>query len=160
VTVSCHPAPTDRLPGLAVAVAAMRADRLDDRPHEDVAQLAFAAVTDQPELLGSGDVAADRLAVHPRQFRRRHLVPVPRVATLGELNELLAAGDVVDDARHIARRPDPVGVVAAAEVASMAALPEEAFDSAAILGAKVDTKGRVSVRQTSTRRPWDWLDER
>lgn len=82
------------------------------------------------------------------RFRRRHLVPVPRVASLGELNEVLAAGDVIDDARHIASRPDPVGVAAAAEVASMAALPEEAFDTAAILGAKVDTKGRVSVRQS------------
>ena len=82
------------------------------------------------------------------RFRRRHLVPVPRVASLGELNELLAAGDVIDDGRHIARRPDAVGVAAATEVASMAALPEEPFDTAAILGAKVDTKGRVSVRQS------------
>jgi transposase len=82
------------------------------------------------------------------RFRRRHLVPVPRVASLAELNALLAAGDVIDDARHIAARPDPVGVAAMAEVASMAPLPTEAFDSAAILGAKVDTKGRVSVRQS------------
>lgn len=82
------------------------------------------------------------------RFRRRHLVPVPRVASLAELNQLLAAGDVIDDARHIASRPDPVGVAAAAEVASMVALPAEAFDAAAILDAKVDTKGRVSVRQS------------
>jgi transposase len=82
------------------------------------------------------------------RFRRRHLVPVPRVASLAELNALLAEGDIVDDARHIASRPEPVGVAAAAEVASMAPLPAEAFDPAAILGAKVDTKGRVSVRQS------------
>ncbi len=82
------------------------------------------------------------------RFRRRHLVPVPRVASLAELNDLLAAGDVIDDARHIARRPEPVGVAAAAEVAAMAALPDEAFDTAAVLSAKVDTKGRISVRQS------------
>ena len=82
------------------------------------------------------------------RFRRRHLVPVPQVASMAELNELLAAGDVIDDARHIARRPDPVGVAAAAELASMRALPAEPFDSAAVFSAKVDTKGRVSVRQS------------
>ena len=82
------------------------------------------------------------------RFRRRHLVPVPRVASMAELNELLAAGDVIDDARHIATRPEPVGVAFAAEVASMAPLPAEAFDPATILSAKVDTKGRVSVRQS------------
>ena len=52
-------------------------------------------------------------------FRRHHLVPVPRVGSLAELNGLLAAGDVIDDARHIAARRDPVGVAAAAEVAAM-----------------------------------------
>lgn len=82
------------------------------------------------------------------RFRRRHLVPVPKVASLAELNEMLAAGDVLDDARHIAARPDPVGVAAAAEVASMTVLPDEAFDAATVLAAKVDTKGRVSVRQS------------
>ena len=82
------------------------------------------------------------------RFRRRHLVPVPRVGSLAELNEVLGTGDVIDDARHIARRPDPVGVNAAAEVVCMAALPEEPFDAATILGVKVDTKGRVSVRQS------------
>lgn len=82
------------------------------------------------------------------RFRRRHLVPVPKVANLGELNEVLAAGDVIDDARHIAARRDPVGVAAAGEVASMTVLPDEAFDAATILAAKVDTKGRVSVRQS------------
>ena len=82
------------------------------------------------------------------RFRRRHLVPVPRVATLAELNELLAAGDAIDDERHIGRRPDPVGVTAAAEAASMGPLPTEPFDPAAVFSAKVDTKGRVSVRQS------------
>jgi transposase len=82
------------------------------------------------------------------RFRRRHLVPVPVVASMAELNALLAAGDVIDDERHVGRRPDSVGVAAAGEVASMRPLPAEAFDATAILSAKVDTKGRVCVRQS------------
>jgi len=82
------------------------------------------------------------------RFRRRHLVPVPTVASLSELNSMLAGGDVIDDDRHIARRVDSVGVAAATEVASMRALPAEAFDTVTMLEAKVDTKGRISVRQS------------
>ncbi len=82
------------------------------------------------------------------RFRRRHLVPVPNVADMAELNALLTAGDVIDDDRHIARRPETVGEAAAAEAPSLRALPEEAFDSCALLDAKVDTKGRICVRQS------------
>ncbi len=38
------------------------------------------------------------------RFRRNHLVPVPRVADLDELNALLAAADIDDEDLHIARR--------------------------------------------------------
>jgi transposase len=40
------------------------------------------------------------------RFRRRHLVPVPTVATLGELNELIAAADRLDDGAGDHRSPD------------------------------------------------------
>jgi hypothetical protein len=33
------------------------------------------------------------------RFRRRHLVPVPAVASLAALNQLIAAADMVDDGR-------------------------------------------------------------
>jgi transposase len=83
------------------------------------------------------------------RFRRRHLVPVPRVASLAELNELIAAGDRIDDDRHIGRRAATVGEAAGAEAASLRPLPDTPFDAAAILPAvKVDTKGRVCVRQS------------
>ena len=45
------------------------------------------------------------------RFRRRHLVPVPRVESLAELNALLEAADRSDDARHIAGRLATVGQV-------------------------------------------------
>ena len=49
------------------------------------------------------------------RFRRRHLVPVPRVESLAELNALLEAADRADDARHIAGRLATVGRMAEAE---------------------------------------------
>ena len=49
------------------------------------------------------------------RFRRRHLVPVPRVQSLAELNALLEAADRSDDARHIAGRLATVGQMAEAE---------------------------------------------
>ena len=83
------------------------------------------------------------------RFRRRHLVPVPRVGSLVELNEMIAAGDAVDDDRHIGRRAATVGEAAGAELAWLRPLPEAPFDSAAILAnVKVDTKGRICVRQS------------
>lgn len=83
------------------------------------------------------------------RFRRRHLVPVPRVASLAELNELIGAGDRIDDERHIARRVHSVGQAARAELVAMRPLPEVVFDSATIIPAvKVDTKGRICVRQS------------
>jgi transposase len=83
------------------------------------------------------------------RFRRRHLVPVPRVGSLVELNELIAAGDRIDDDRRIGRRADTVGEAARAELAWLGPLPAEPFDTAAILPAvKVDTKGRICVRQS------------
>ena len=54
------------------------------------------------------------------RFRRRHLVPVPTVASLAELNELIAAADAVDDGRVITGRPVTVGAAFAAEAAAAA----------------------------------------
>jgi transposase len=47
------------------------------------------------------------------RFRRRHLVPVPRVASLAELNERIAVADVVDDARVITGRTVTVSAASA-----------------------------------------------
>ena len=43
------------------------------------------------------------------RFRRRHLVPVPTVASLAELNELIAIADLLDDDRVITGRPITIG---------------------------------------------------
>jgi transposase len=82
------------------------------------------------------------------RFRRNHLVPMPDICSLDELNQLMAAADEADDSRHIARRVQSVGEAATAELAYLGALPEQAFDAVNLLRAKVDTKGRICVRQS------------
>ena len=81
------------------------------------------------------------------RFRRRHLVPIPRVTSLTELNELIAAGDAVDDARVITGRTVTVSAAFAAERPTLASLPAEVFDTARLLRPRVDTKARICVRQ-------------
>jgi len=81
------------------------------------------------------------------RFRRRHLVPVPKVGTLAELNAVVAAGDARDDARHIAGRLLTVGEHFAAEGAHLMDLPDERFDVALLLNCRVDAKSRICVRQ-------------
>ena len=80
------------------------------------------------------------------RFRRRHLVPVPRVQSLAELNALLEAADRSDDARHIAGRLATVRQMAEAERPTLGPLPAEPFEAAVPLRAKADGKARISVR--------------
>jgi transposase len=81
------------------------------------------------------------------RFRRRHLVPVPSVASLAALNQLIAAADILDDGRVITGRPVTVASAFAAEQPAMMALPAEMFDPARLLQARVDNRARVCVRQ-------------
>jgi transposase len=81
------------------------------------------------------------------RFRRRHLVPVPAVASLAGLNQRIAAADTIDDGRVITGRPVTVAAAFAAGQPAMMALPGEMFDPARLLQARVDNRARVSVRQ-------------
>jgi transposase len=82
------------------------------------------------------------------RFRRRHLVPVPAVGSLAELNDLIAASDAIDDGRVITGRPVTVGAAFAGESTQLLAVPAEPFDPARLLQARVDNRSRVSVRQS------------
>jgi transposase len=82
------------------------------------------------------------------RFRRAHLVPVPKVACLAELNQLLAERVAVDDARRIAHRAQTIGEAFGVEAARLHPLPAEPFDPARLLSAKVDAKARVCVLQS------------
>jgi len=81
------------------------------------------------------------------RFRRRHLVPVPRVSSMAELNELILNGCVIDDGRLIGHRRMSIGDHFALEAPTLRSLPVEAFDASVLSNHRVDTKARVSVRQ-------------
>jgi hypothetical protein len=81
------------------------------------------------------------------RFRRRHLVPVPGVASLAALNQLIAAGDLVDDGQVITGRPVTIAAAFAAEQPELLPLPAGPFDPARLLQARVDGRARVCVRQ-------------
>jgi transposase len=81
------------------------------------------------------------------RFRRNHLVPVPRVADLAELNTMLLAGCEADLARRIDGRPGTVEEAWAAERPLLGALPADPFDSAEVAAPRVDQKSLVTIRQ-------------
>jgi hypothetical protein len=79
------------------------------------------------------------------RFRRRWFVPVPRAASLVELNAWLAEADAAEDARHVAGRAASIGEDFAAERALLLPLPPEQFATAAVAWPRVDRYARVSV---------------
>jgi transposase len=81
------------------------------------------------------------------RFRRRRLVPVPRVDSMEELNELCEKGDAADDRRHIFGHKLSVGEHFALEAHELRPLPPEPFDTRRSLSCRVDGKSRVCVRQ-------------
>lgn len=81
------------------------------------------------------------------RFRRRRLVPMPRVDSLAELNELCAKGDAADEHRHIFGRAMTVGQHFEIERAELRPLPAEPFDARLESHNRVDPKSRVCVRQ-------------
>lgn len=81
------------------------------------------------------------------RFRRRHLVPVPQVQSVAELNDLIARADITDDARRIWGRRVTVGEHHATETEFLTPLPAETFDGRLLLSCRVDAKARVCVRQ-------------
>ncbi len=81
------------------------------------------------------------------RFRRTHCVPMPTVASIAELNELLAAADAKDEHRRIGNRTQTVGHDAQLERASLRPLPVEPFPTWLTLNPRVDRYARVTVRQ-------------
>lgn len=80
------------------------------------------------------------------RFRRNHLVPVPAVATMAELNERLIGYDLADDHRRIGDRTSSVGQHFAFEAGLLRPLPAERFETGLMLTPRVDRYARISVR--------------
>ncbi len=84
------------------------------------------------------------------RFRRNWLTPVPDVADLDELNARVDAAVAIDDARRQLTRNGVRRTVAdwwADEAPLLAPLPDEAADVVTELSCRVDTRGRICVRQ-------------
>ena len=81
------------------------------------------------------------------RHRRNHLVPVPQVADLAELNRLLLAGCEADLGRRIDRRPVTVGEAWALERPLLRGLPAEPYDACESAAPRVDAKSLVTIRQ-------------
>jgi len=79
-------------------------------------------------------------------FRRNHLVPVPRVESLDELNQVLLDGCRGEEQRRIAGKPHTVGEAMGIEREHLLPLPTEGFELAEISFPSVDGKGCVQVR--------------
>jgi transposase len=81
------------------------------------------------------------------RHRRNHLVPVPEVADLAELNRLLLAGCEADLDRRIDGRPVSVREAWGVERPLLLALPAEPFDACESAAPRVDAKSLVTIRQ-------------
>lgn len=79
-------------------------------------------------------------------FRRNHMVPVPEVDSLTDLNAMIERWDALDDARRIATRPHTIGELFAIEAGLLKALPEERFETGTWFTPRVDRYSQVSVR--------------
>jgi hypothetical protein len=79
-------------------------------------------------------------------FRRNHLVPVPEVESLAELNAMIEVWDVADDARRIGSRVRTVGEMFAAEARALQPLPNEPFGTGRWFTPRVDRYAQIPVR--------------
>jgi transposase len=94
------------------------------------------------------------------RFRRTHLVPVPKVNSMAELNARLAAADVADDARRITHRVRTVGEEFALELPLLHPLPAEGFETGLSLQPLVDRYSRITARQCTYSVPARFIGRR
>ncbi|WP_240929297.1 Mu transposase domain-containing protein [Streptomyces coryli] len=81
------------------------------------------------------------------RFRRNHLVPVPEVGSLSELNSMIDLWDEQDEERRIGSRPHTVGQSFALERSLLRPLPDEPFETGRVFNPRVDRYGQITVRQ-------------
>ena len=90
------------------------------------------------------------------RFRRRHLVPVPDVSPLAELNARLLAGCEADLQRRITGRQETVGESFARERPLLRGLPAERASTAEEATPRVDSKALVTIKQNRYSVPCVW----
>jgi transposase len=80
------------------------------------------------------------------RFRRNHLVPIPAVDSLAELNAMIEGWDLEDDQRRIGSRARTVGEDFAVEQPLLTPLPTEPFATDRLFTPRVDRCGQITVR--------------
>ena len=76
------------------------------------------------------------------RFRRTHTVPMPKVASITQLNTYFARCDANDDHRRVGQRTSTVGDDFAVEKALLRPLPAEGFETGIVLRPRVDRHAR------------------
>ncbi len=94
------------------------------------------------------------------RFRRAHLVPVPDVPSLEELNARIAIIDEAEDERILRGKLTSIGFNFRIEAEALAPLPTEDFECGLTLTPKVDRTSRISVRQCHYSVPARFIGER
>ncbi|MDT5292360.1 MAG: hypothetical protein QOF88_7249 [Mycobacterium sp.] len=105
-----------RYDNLKAAVARVLEGRCREETERFIAlrsHYGFSSFFCRPGLAGSHEKGGVEGEIG--RFRRRHLVPVPEVNSLTELNDLIAAADWIDDARHLSGRQFDIGTEFASE---------------------------------------------
>ena len=105
----------------------------------------FAAQFTTPGLEGAHEKGGVEGEVG--RCRRNHLVPVPEVADLAELNALLLAGCEADLERRVDGRPLTVREAWVTERPLLLALPADPYDACETAAPRVDAKSLVTIRQ-------------
>nr|WP_240929600.1 IS21 family transposase [Streptomyces coryli] len=80
------------------------------------------------------------------RFRRNHFVPIPRVASLAELNTLVDEWDATDELRRIGSRTHSVGEYFRMEQERLRPLPTEPFETGRWFTPRVDRYSQITVR--------------
>lgn len=81
------------------------------------------------------------------RFRRNHLVPVPAVDSIENLNVTIGACAAKDHSRTVTGKHAPIGELWTAEREHLGPLPEAPFDAAEHSRVRVNQKSLVTVRQ-------------
>ncbi|MFB4319940.1 IS21 family transposase [Actinomadura sp. 21ATH] len=80
------------------------------------------------------------------RFRRNHLVPVPVVESLAELNAMIADWEDEDDQRRIGSRVRTVAADFAVEQPLLQPLPDEPFETGRVFHPRVNRRSQICVR--------------
>jgi transposase len=104
----------------------------------------FESVFCQPGLAGAPEKGGVESGVG--RFRRRWLVPVPRMAGMAELNRYLLDCCARDDMRCVEGRSSTIAEDWERERPLLLPLPAEPFDCAEVSTPRVDGKSRIKLR--------------